>query len=269
MSTLRDADGGDATSLLVNATPIKGVMYAGAVGVLATVVGVIGAHVFSMGTGFSSAGLVLAWARWGLGGTDAIIRRTTSSQGLTTLALETLMLVLLAAALAGWMYRISVHRQAVLAGATPKPAGGARTWLLRADDGVKVAPVVLAALVAGCIAGGLVSWIVAVTPLRGQTLMAGVAGALAAAAAGQLLAASMRATLTPVVPVLAVLIVGVAGPIAAPMVHGARLVDATYMGGLLGIARLISLDWAAGALLGVPIGLGWAGAMLDVRAAED
>jgi hypothetical protein len=67
---------------------------------------------------------------------------------------------------------------------------------------------------------------------------------------------------------LALAVLGLAGPLVAKGVQGSRLVEATYAGELLALARPLSLDWAAGALLGVPLGLAWAGAMLDHRSAE-
>jgi hypothetical protein len=50
--------------------------------------------------------------------------------------------------------------------------------------------------------------------------------------------------------------------------HGSRIMDATFGGSLLPLARIVSLDWACGLMLGVPVGLGWAGAMLDERSAD-
>jgi hypothetical protein len=51
-----------------------------------------------------------------------------------------------------------------------------------------------------------------------------------------------------------------------PLSGGA--LDATFGGSLLPLARIVSLDWACGLMLGVPVGLGWAGAMLDERSAD-
>jgi hypothetical protein len=67
---------------------------------------------------------------------------------------------------------------------------------------------------------------------------------------------------------LCALLPATAGPIIAQAMHGSRIMDATFAGTLLPLARIISLDWACGLMLGVPVGLGWAGAILDERSAE-
>ncbi len=268
LSSLRDSDGGHATSLLINDSPVSGIGFGALAVLVAAVVGIAGAYLFSMGTGFLAAGFILAWARWGLGSVDSIVRRTTSGHDLPKIAIEGLVLGLCGVAIGAAMYAVSARRQ-------PDPAKPGKTlggfWglLLRADaDTAPVKPAVVS-LVVGVLAGGAVSWLVGTTHLPGQTLMAAVCAAIAAGAAGQLAAASMGATLTPVIPATALAIIAVTAPFAAQVLHGARLVDAVYSGAFLGCAKPMSFDWVAGAMLGAPIGLGWAGAMLDVRAAED
>ena len=58
-----DADGGHAVTLAVNAT-FGAALVAGLAAILAAgLAGAAGAHFFSMGTGYTCAGITLAWAR--------------------------------------------------------------------------------------------------------------------------------------------------------------------------------------------------------------
>ena len=116
----------------------------------------------------------------------------------------------------------------------------------------------------GLAAGALAAWLVAVTPLKGQDVMAAVAAGAAAAAAARL--ADIRVPLAPVAVPLAVL--AVLGPVAGLVLSGSGdVVAASYQGALAPIAQITPLDWIAGALLGIPLGAGWAGSMIEKRAA--
>lgn len=260
-----DVEGGHAVTLFVNAAPGAAAVGGLAALVLAAIVGVAGARFFSIGTGFLCSGIVLAWARWGLGTVDDMVRLSGRPLHTGARSFENAAALAITLALAAFMVVLSAKRQ-------PKgsPAAHQEGLLGLAVRGEgSHAAAMGAGLAAGLIAAGAVAWLVSTSDLRGQTLMAALMAAIACGAVGQLVASTMNCTLTPVVPVLALLILGIAGPLIAPMVHGQRIVEAIYQNSLFGLARPASLDWAAGALLGGPIGLGWAGAMLDVRAAED
>jgi hypothetical protein len=121
------------------------------------------------------------------------------------------------------------------------------------------------AFAVAAVAAGLAVFLIAVSGVKGQTFAAALIGALAAGAAAQTVASSKNFHVTPVTPILAIALVALAGPIIASVLHGPRLIDAVYAGNVFALARPLSLDWAAGSVIGVPIGLGWAGSMLDRR----
>ncbi|GJQ29961.1 MAG: hypothetical protein HBSAPP03_18450 [Phycisphaerae bacterium] len=260
-----DDQGGHAVTLALNATPGAAVLAGLAAFGAAGVVGALGAHLFSMGTGLLCAGITLAWARWGLGTVDAMIRQEPTGAFRFVFAGENAVALLLTACMAGLFVFLASRRQP--AGAqSSSPGGLGALVVLGGEYRVKA---MLAALAVGLVAGAGMTWLDAISALRGQTLMAVFGGALVCGAVGQLIASSMRCTITPVLPVLGMLVVALAGPILAGAMHGAGLLDASNRGSLLGLAMPVSLDWAAGSLLGGPIGISWAGAMLDARAVDD
>lgn len=258
---LRDASGGPATTLLVNATPGPALLAGVAALTLAAGSGLLGGWAFSMGTGLTCAGLVLAWARWGLGTLDAIVRRAGDGSDLVLLAVEGLAVGLLALGIGALIVGASNRRQ-------PDGGKGRGLLLLDAESGANRRNATIAGVLAGAAAGALVTWLCAVTELRGQTLLAVVIGGIGAGAASHLAGNSLRTSLSPLPAMAGLALVAGVSPLIAKGMHGDAMLAAVYGGKVLPLVRPVSLDWAAGALLGVPIGMGWAGAVLDVRAAE-
>lgn len=259
---LRDASGGPATTLLVNATGgwalVAGVVSVG----LAAGSGLLGGWAFTMGTGLTCAGLVLAWARWGLGTLEGIVRRAGDGSDLVLLGVEGLAVGLLALGVGALIVGAANRRQA-------EGGKGRGLLILEAESESKRRSATIAGVVAGAAAGALVTWLCAVTELRGQTLLAVVIGGIGAGAASHLAGHSMRASLSPLPAMAGLALVAGVSPLIAKGMHGEAMLAAVYGGKVLPLARPVSLDWAAGALLGVPIGMGWAGAVLDIRAAEE
>ncbi|CAG0998022.1 hypothetical protein PHYC_02688 [Phycisphaerales bacterium] len=262
---VHDAEGGRAVTLLINADASRAAVGGLCAFVVAGAVGLVGARFFSIGTGFLCSGIVLAWARWGLGTLDDLARISGHPMHTATRAIENAAAVAITLLLACVMVVISARRQPK---GSPGAPGEGLLGVAVLGDGPRAAALG-GGFAIGLVAAGAVAWLMGSSDLRGQALMAALLGALVCGAVGQLVASSMRCSLTPVVPVLVLLVLGIAGPLLAQMTHGSRLVDLIYQNEVFGLARPVSLDWAAGALLGGPIGLGWAGAMLDVRAAED
>jgi hypothetical protein len=262
---LHDADGGHATTLLIGSTPLKGL----GIGVLAfataAAVAAAGARFFSLGTGLTCAGLVLAWARWGLGTIDDLVRRRGDGGDLSLLAIEGLAVALMGTGVGLLAIRLaSAHDGGKSAATSPR-----RLAFIEHSGQASPAMTFWATVAVAAVVGGIITGIVAVTALRGQTLLAAVCGAIAAGAAVQLLGSAMRSSPTPLAALLGLALPALAAPIIARFVHASDLVRVVYSGDLLGVARPLTLDWAAGGLLGVPIGMGWAGATLDPRAGDD
>jgi hypothetical protein len=256
MSGVRDVDGGRAVTLFINggagSALVATLVLVGAV----MVVGSLGARFFSVGTGYFCAGAVLAWAGSALGSLEAIVRRAGSGKDLLLLGVEGLIVTVGAAAAVVWFARLHGDQRvkggwverAVFAGPAPLKGRG---------------PHPAGAFVGAVVAVGVAVWFIALSGERTQTLAATIAGGVAAGAVAHLLHA--HRPLTPVLPTLAMGAVALLGPVVAQFVEGDRLVAHVYDGSVLSLARPVSLDWAAGALIGVPLGLSWAGASAEKR----
>jgi hypothetical protein len=119
---------------------------------------------------------------------------------------------------------------------------------------------------AACLAAaGVVAWIFAPDSLKGQTFAAAAFAGLFGAVAMKMAA---RHYVTPLVVFCVVGVLACAGPAVAAVYYGSgsgivRPVYSGAIGGVLPLARILPLDWLAGALVGVPIGLSWGGAMTE------
>ncbi|MBS0195892.1 MAG: hypothetical protein JSR77_03960 [Planctomycetes bacterium] len=264
-ASLRDVDGGGAFTLLVGESPVKGAAIGAAACVAALVLGGIGARFYSLGTGYALAGVVFGWTAWSLGTIDAIIRRSHGSQDFILIAIEGGVLALAAAVIAAVLSKLAAAHHPSAANA-PTLTGLAGVLMRDGDQKTAMATAVISliAAAAGC---GVAVWVVAASTMKGQTLFAAFIGGIAAGAAGNA-AAGAKAHIRPVLPVVGMALLAVLGPIIAKFMHGSGVVEAAYADRLFALARPISLDWASGALLGVPVGMGWAGAVLDSRAIE-
>lgn len=245
---LRLWDGSDRATLLVSTSPVSGVVLGVVAIALATAVGVVAARLINASYGFFTAGLALAWAAWGTGDIDAIVRSYQSGAPLWRLAVE--------GAIVG---ACGVGACWLILRAAKKPATPAvvefdeHVWATRGKG------------FAACLAAAAVAaWLFAPESLKGQTFaaaaVAGMAGALAMKMAAR--------TATPMVVFAVVAVMACGGPVAAAVYYGsgANIVRPIYAGApgaMLPLVRILPLDWLAGALVGVPIGLSWGAAMTE------
>jgi hypothetical protein len=120
---------------------------------------------------------------------------------------------------------------------------------------------------AALIAAALVTWLVAVEPLKGQTIAACMIAGVAAGGFSR--AASPRdGALTPVPALIAMALLAAAGPLSALVVTGSSNVVSAAIGHkLFALAMPMPFDWLAGAFWGVPLGLSWAESMVEKQAA--
>lgn len=257
-ASLRTPDAGSGASLLVSASPSQGII-AGLVSMaLALVIGVIGARFVGRRAGLFSAGLVLAWAAINTGRVDTIIGRSGSGGALNTIALEGVLVGLVGVAVAIVIFMVPERAPS----AAPSP-GQAQlppepTKLLDPS-----APVAIAAAIA---ASGVACWLIAQSTMKGQTFAAATIAGIFAAAAGRM--ASQR--VSPAIFVAGIAILACAAPATAVFVHSGAdgAFKAAISGRLFALARPLPLDWLAGAFLGIPVGLSWAGSMLDKHATK-
>lgn len=252
---LRSPDGGGDATPFVSTAPALGVAAALAALGIALFVGVIAARLVGARSGMSAAGLVLAWAAWRTGTIDQIIRGNGSGGVLWRLAVEGAILGLAVIVIA---YVLEAVGRGGGADAEPGRAGSAA---LPARDALSLRAMVGPAA-AGLIAGGVAAWFIAQTPLKGQAVAAAIVGSMCAAAAGRLIdPRAALATLALPITLLAIL-----GPLTG-MVMGATpsLLIAGRNGTLFPLANILPLDWIAGGLLGIPLGVSWAASLIEKR----
>ncbi len=245
---LRGPDGGTEATPLVSVSPVLG-LGAGMLGVfLALCVGLVGARAVGVKAGMSAAGLVLAWAAWRTGTVDQIIRANHSGRVLLPRRTAGVGVALLLARLGtadhhdGSEGRLDAEQGPRAFGLDTKHLAGP--------------------IAAGLVAGGAVAWAVAQTPLKGQAVAGAIIGSIFAAAAGRLV--DYRAAL----PTLAIPIalLAVLGPLSGTVMGASPdLLVGGRNGALFPLANILPLDWIAGGLLGIPLGVAWAGSVMEKR----
>jgi hypothetical protein len=268
--SLRAPDGGPETSLLLCNSPVRGIVAGLGAFALAMLAGAVASRLLGVSWGFFAAGLVLAGAAWGTGRVDQIVRRTQSASTFWALSAE------------GFLVgALGVLTAAVIVRARAASDRGPHVALPDDDRGAWAASLAIG-LPIMVLAGAVGAWIVAREPLKGQTFAAAAVAGILLAIAGHL--AAPRAPLE--VFVLAVAILAAVSPALSLLVNlvptatgaratltflpgGSRVLAAVRAGTMLPLARLLPLDWVAGAFVGIPIGLSWAGAMVEKHGKPD
>jgi hypothetical protein len=255
VALVRAPEGGPDASPLTGSEPVKGLMLGIAAVGIAGVMGLLAAWLTNARAAMTTAGLTLAWAAWRAGNVEMILREAHSVAPLWRLAVEGTVFGLMAVAIMIGIHAVTRrdHHESA-----PRDAAGLGRTVRETAGGAGV----LFAVVGAVAAGGAVTWIIANTGMKGQTVGAALVAGLVGAAVGRLVdnRAPASAFLIPAA-VLAVI-----GPGAAAMALSGDIVGAVNRGGLFPVARVMPLDWIAGAFLGVPIGLGWTGSVVDKRA---
>jgi hypothetical protein len=264
-SSLRALDGGPQASLLVCAHPSAGVLAGlGTIG-LAIVAGLIASVLIGSRMGLFCAGLVLAWGAWGTGRLPDMIAQAQSGSILKQIALEAVIVGVLGVLGAALILLVPARRTVPQAGAAPAQHVLPPEPRLIRD---KAGPT--GALVAFLI-GAVVTYLVAQEGLKGQTFAAAAIAGLLGAAAGRVVATYASAmwffvglcTIGVIAPLIAMFMHGMSVP-AGSSVDG--VVRAALAGGLFRPANVLPLDLLAGAFIGVPMGLAWAGSMVERHA---
>ncbi len=266
MGGLHGLDGRSAVTPLTSSSMAMGMLKAVAVLAIAAAAGLLGSRLFHARDGLTFAGLVVAWAAYRTGAPDELIRHTQAPSLLWRLSAEGLILGLLGVVLC--VFVVSAHRH---------QGSEAQSNRGRAErDGESMSAMLTsigAAAGAGAIVGGVVAWLIAVETLKLQTIAATACAGIAAGSAAQLVisampgaAASYRRTL--VAGACSMAILATVGPVSALAANGSTgVLRAVYTGNYFGLAAPLALDWVAGALLGLPLGLSWSGSMIEKRQA--
>lgn len=231
VGSLRGTDGGTQATILVGQSPVIGLVAGVFAFGLAALAGGIGSRAAGLNVGLGCVGLVLSWAAWLSGQLDEIV--TVSRQSpLQALILEGLIVSAMLAGIVWVVRRFSSD--------DPDP-----------ETEVGVSAIVVA-LTAGVGISATAAWVIATEPLKGQTIGAAFAAGLVGAATARLVFLRLPGWSAVCIPAVLVVL----GPLATQALAG-DVVDAVFERSLFRLGWLMPMDWAAGALLGIPIGLAW------------
>ncbi|HZW08336.1 MAG TPA: hypothetical protein VFF69_00395 [Phycisphaerales bacterium] len=272
---LRAADGSGDATLLVGASPGMGVLAGVVTLAFAAAAGVFAARVNGCRSGLNSAGLVLAWAASQTATVKSILRLAEGPGPLVPLAAEGLVFCLAAAPVAAVIWQAGLGR-GLHAAAHPLPDGSPalRAWLTRGQHGARglrgehealaaallravIRPAGLAAIGITVAVGAGVCWLVAQDTLKGQAIFAAAAAGVVAVPLGRLAGEALGEQPPMAAFFLGTALLALLGPLTAYGVHGGNVIPTLYSGDLIGVAAPVTLDWAAGAFLGIPIGEAW------------
>ena len=104
-----------------------------------------------------------------------------------------------------------------------------------------------------------VVWLIAQSPMKGQVLMATIIGATAAGLVGRLLAPTVQ----PILIFASVCVFGALGHWVAGFMMPTDLATVVATNQLPNLVLPLPIDYAAGSLVGVPIGIAWANGFLE------
>ncbi|MDP1662998.1 MAG: hypothetical protein Q8L55_13865 [Phycisphaerales bacterium] len=252
-----DGSGGHGTSLLLSTTPALSALVGVVAVVIAGATGLLAGRLVGVSGGLLDMGVVLAWGAFGFGSLRQIVMANANAQtgegtrsALTMLAAEAVVVGGLVVA-AAWL----IERMARRDDAEPVDEKGAVACLTMFASGA---------------AGSLLGvWLLAQSGYKGQVIGAAMAGGIIGGIIGYAL--DHRARLWPLLA--GCLAVSVAGPVIA-LVNGggdATLHASIVAGTVVRWAQLTGLDGAAGACIGLPVGLYIAKGLLGHagRVAED
>lgn len=252
---VRASDGSGATTLLTGDSLVAGILATAIVAACAWLAAAVGAKLGDRHEGVLNAGFVLAWVAWSSGRLGEVLRLAPEAGTFVRLAVEAAAfagVAILALLLADRLSR----RAAGDEGLSLSPAG--MRGGLSGKSGV---PALLVSVVAALVA----AWLFARHDLPGQSLgtafLAGIAAGVAATSVVQSMTKDDRdapeGSTNLVVPALfGLLIAGVAGPVLGLFVPGpGKVPELLARGSLPGWVLVSPVSWAAGAMIGVPVGV--------------
>lgn len=251
IAALRASDGGTDVSFLTGADPIAGILALILVGVFGVVAAAGSASVVGFRPGLTIAGFVVAWGAWFTGENGMIFRRDGAG-AVVPMAIEGGLVALVGAAIviaSAWAGRR--HER-----------DSERPMLPQLGRSLTTKAGLVASAAAGA-AGLVVAWVVARDDMRGQAIFAAFVGGIVAGMVGAQMAPDSEdappMAAGGVTGMLALALIAPAIAFVRPGLGG--IAAAAESGALPGALRLQPLDWLVGVLLGVPVGMGWAGAL--------
>ncbi len=272
---LRAPDGSSQATLLVSTAPAAGILAGAVTLVFALAVGLFASRLNGSRSGLNAMGLVLIWAASQTATIDGILRRTQSDAPLIPLAIEGLIFGLFVVPIAAIVWRAGLGKgqhselhplpdksPSLLAFVTANPWGphGLRQEHESLGAGLVRAitrPAGIGAIGVTVVVGFGVAYFVSQDVLKGQAIFAAALAGIVAVPLGRLAGESLKEQPPIASFVLGFAILGAVGPLAAKFLHAGSLIPDLYAGTLAGVSAPVTLDWVAGACIGLPIGEAW------------
>lgn len=273
--SLRAPDGSSQATLLVSTAPALGILAGAVTLAFALAVGLFASRLNGCRSGLNAAGIVVAWAAAQTATIDAILRRTHSDAPLIPLAAEGLLFGLLLVPVAAIIWRAGLGKgqhgelhplpenspslAAFLTGNPwgPKGLRDEHESLGAALVRAVTRPAGLGAIGVTLVVGVGVTYLVCQDTLKGQAIFAAALAGIVAVPLGRLAGESLKEQPPMASFVMGFALLALVGPLAAKFLHASELIPTLYAGKLVGVASPVTLDWAAGACIGLPIGEAW------------
>lgn len=237
MAGVSAPDGGEQATALLAASSMAGVAAAFGALILTLLTGLATARLTTRRNGLFAAGVVLAWAAFRSATTGGLLRWAQSDGPLLSLAVE-----------AGVIGVVGLGAAWAVCRVAPESTDGESPRVFSGESVLGLA----VALAVGAVTG----WLVAREGTKGQSLAAAGLAMIAGAAVARVVAPKCH----PVGVMASAVLLGAASPLAGLMISE-NAVAASYEQTLFPLARMVPLDWLAGAYLGVPLGMTWAGSL--------
>lgn len=241
---LSDAPDGTAGTVLVAGSPVLGILGLVLGSAIAAGVGAVAAWLGGLRPGLTCAGIVLAWMAGMSSGLTSIV--AASDKGPWVALLIEGVLVGMCLLGIGVVVSLAADRHRVPASSPHQPVAS--------EHGLSFNKRSIAALAAAVPAGAVAAWALAMTDLKGQVIAAATLAAVALTLLMRLIDLK-----TPALGALAAgAVLAVFGPAyALAQVPAEGALASAYTQAIPGIVLVTPLDWAAGLLLGTPLGLAW------------
>ncbi|MCC6285714.1 MAG: hypothetical protein IT439_10550 [Phycisphaerales bacterium] len=249
---LRASDGSHFATPLTGVSTGAGLIAGFGALALALLLGAPAGRMFGPRFGLKILAFVLLWAAWRTGPVDELLRTAQSDAPMRRLGIEALVLGLPGLAAVAIVLRLSRSTT----GAEREEYHGKAS---------RVLPSFVATMVGAAAGAAFGGWLVAIEPLKGQAVAAACFGGIAAGAAGRLAGSMIDDRVPPLGVATGIVLVAVLGPWVTLAVSGsgAALIDACYAGRMFPLGHIEPLDWLAGGVLGMPVGIAWAGSMMS------
>lgn len=254
---LRASDGSHFATPLTGVSTGAGLIAGFGAMALALVLAAPAGRMFGARFGLKIFAFVLAWAAWRTGPVDELLRTAQSDAPMRRLGIEAIVLGLPALAAVAALLRFS------------RSASEAERHEFEARPG-KIVPAFLLIMVGAAAGAGFGGWLIAIEPLKGQAIAAAFFGGIAGGAAGRLAGSTVDDRVPPLGIVAGIVLASMLGPWLTLSISGsgASLIDACYAGRMFPLGNIEPLDWLAGGFLGLPVGIAWAGSMMNKSKGE-